>query len=197
MKPLFTMLRAALLCACGALCAHAQTTDVPSMQTPRYEVGGHLYTLGTTDSDIHDAGLGGRFTYNLTNYLALDTELNASLTVEDEFSSFNGVQGFAGLKAGWRGRRVGLFAKARPGFVTNFHRAGASLFDGARVVRPAFDVGGVFEYYVTRHAALRFDASDVIIPFGGQVIEEVRCPCPRALGTTHTLQTSIGFAIRF
>jgi hypothetical protein len=197
MRPLFAMLSVALLFACGALCAHAQT-DVTNSQPPRYEIGGHLYSLGTTNSDVHDAGLGGRFTYNLTKYLALDTELNASLTLEDEFSSFNGVQGFAGLKAGWRGKRGGVFAKARPGFVTNFHRAtGASLFDARQVVKPAFDVGGVFEYYFNRQAAFRLDVSDVIIPFGRDMIEEVRCPCPRALGTTHNLQTSIGFTVRF
>lgn len=189
-----------LLCAVGAGRVNARTSAPETL--PHYEVGAQIYNLGggTADSDLADACFGGRFTYNLTKYLAVDTELNTSVDFDDDYFVVNGVQGFAGLNAGGRYKRLGLFAKARPGFVANFHRAiagAASPSIAERVVKPAFDVGGVFEVYLSRNAVIRFDASDVIIPFGNDVIEEVRCPCPRRLGTTHNLGTSLGVTIRF
>jgi hypothetical protein len=165
---------------------------------PRFEVGGHVYGLGMTGAALTDSGTGGRFTYNLNRYLAIDTELNASLSVGDENVGFNGVHVFGGLKAGRRFGRFGLFAKARPGFVNNFHRStGPTFFDTERVTKPAFDLGAIVEYYPTRHTVVRFDASDVIIAFGDDLIEEGRCPCPHRLGTRNNLQISIGFGFRF
>jgi len=96
--------------------------------TPRFEVGGHVYGRGTIGAALTDSGAGGRFTYNLNRYLAIDTELNASLSVGDENVGFNGVQVFGGLKAGRRFGRFGVFAKARPGFVNNFHRSTGPTF---------------------------------------------------------------------
>ena len=165
-------------------------------RTPRFEIGGQLYSLGL--SDITDSGIGGRFTYNLNRYLAIDTEVNASLTIEDEGSGINGAQVFGGLKAGRRSGRFGLFAKARPGFVTPFSRAtGPTLFNSQRVTKPAFDLGAVLEYYPTGHTVVRFDASDVVIFFGNDLIQEGRCPCPHRLGTKNNLQLSVGFGFRF
>ena len=177
----------------------ARAQNQPSADdTPRYEVGGHVYFMGPFDSALTDSGAGGRFTYNLNRYLAIDTELNASLSVGDESVGFNGVQAFAGIKAGKRSEKFGLFAKARAGFVNNFSReTGPTFFDRERVTKPAFDVGAVLEYYPNRHTVVRFDASDVIIAFGDDLIEEGRCPCPHRLGTRHNLQLSIGFGFRF
>ena len=201
MKRLFTIICAALVCTCGALRAHAQQTVAADGDVPRYEIGAHVHGVGgTTTRDVNDAGFGGRFTYNLTNHLAIDTELNVPVDFDDDYFVVNGVQGFAGLKAGGRYKRLGLFAKARPGFVTNFHRVppGSQPFAGSqRVVKPAFDVGGVVELYLTRHMGLRYDAGVLIIPFGGEQIYEVRCPCPRRLGTTHNFASSLGFTVRF
>src|SRR5205085_10526034 len=123
---------------------------------------------------------------------------NVMFDADDDYFVVNGVHAFAGLKAGARNKHVGLFAKARPGFTINFHRAiGGSPFDSERIVPPAFDAGGGPEVYLKRNIALRPDASDVIIPFGNDQIEEVRCPCPRRLGTTHSFASSIGVTIRF
>jgi hypothetical protein len=188
---------AALLFFCGGLCAGAQTTQTETL--PRYEIGGQFYTVGSgSNSNLGVGGAGGRFTYNFNKYLALDSELNIMFEADDDNFVVNGVHAFSGLKAGVRNRHVGVFVKARPGFTTNFHRAiGGSLFNSERIVTPAFDLGGVLEVYLKRSVALRFDAGDVIIPFGNDQIEEVRCPCPRRLGTTHNFGSSIGVNIRF
>jgi len=188
---------ATLFFICGGLCVGAQTIQTETL--PRYEIGGQFYAIGSgSNSDLGAGGAGGRFTYNFNKYLALDSEVNVMFDADDDYFVVNGVHAFAGLKAGARNKHVGLFAKARPGFTINFHRAiGGSPFDSERIVTPAFDVGGVLEVYLKRNIALRLDASDVIIPFGNDQIEEVRCPCPRRLGTTHNFASSIGVTIRF
>jgi hypothetical protein len=202
MKLPHALLGAALVVAIGALHSTAQAqTAAAEADVSRYEIGVHAHSLGGHRlSDVNDGGFGGRFTYNLTKHLALDTELNVPVDFDDDYFVVNGVQGFAGLKAGGRYKRVGLFAKARPGFVTNFHRVppGGQPFAGSeRVVKPAFDVGGVVELYLSKHTGLRYDAGVLIIPFGGDQIYEVRCPCPRRLGTTYNFASSLGFTVRF
>ena len=62
------------------------------------------------------SGLGGRFAYNFSKHLALDAEANffpEAHLLNEEFGQK--MQGFAGIKAGVRKKRVGVFAKARPG----------------------------------------------------------------------------------
>ena len=196
-KRLSQLAAAGLLLVLSLVGVSAQTKPSDD-DTPRFEVGGHVYFLGPFDSALTDSGAGGRFTYNLNRYLAIDTELNASLSVGDESIGFNGVQAFAGIKAGKRSEKFGLFAKARAGFVNNFSReTGPTFFDRERVTKPAFDVGAVLEYYPNRHTVVRFDASDVIIAFGDDLIEEGRCPCPHRLGTKHNVQIGVGFGFRF
>jgi Outer membrane protein beta-barrel domain len=195
-----------LLCLCAvAAGASAQESGRP---TPHYEIGGHLYSIGgvTNDGAGTTSGFGGRFTYNFNEYLAVDSELDAGVYLDDQGSGFTGMKGFAGLKAGKRVKRIGVFAKARPGFVTDYTKAtpftpppgSFQTFTYERTVKPAFDVGGVFEaYFKEGKAALRLDAGDVIIPFGNDLVDPVVCPCPRRLGTTHNLGLGLGFSIRF
>lgn len=197
-KRLLLLTTAALLLGFGPSNVRAQTEPSDNKDTPRFEIGGHLYSMGTTGSAVTDSGAGGRFTYNLNRYLAIDTELNASLSIGDESVGFNGTQFFSGLKAGKRSGRFGIFAKARPGLVANFHReTGPTFFDQQRVTKPALDLGAILEYYPNRHTVVRFDVSDVIIAFGDDLIEEGRCPCPHRLGTRNNLQIGIGFGFRF
>ena len=197
MRNIFLTLAAiALLISFNALRIHAQTNKQDDRNTPRFEFGGQLYSVGS--EDVSDAGAGGRFTYNLSRYFALDTEVNASLNVGDETIGVNGALVFAGVKVGRRFNDVGIFAKARPGFTTSFTRqTGPGFFDSERVTKPALDLGVVLEYYPSKHSVIRFDASNVIIGFGDDLIEEVRCPCPRRIGTKNSLYLSIGYGFRF
>jgi hypothetical protein len=99
------------------------------------------------------------------------------------------TQGLFGIKAGTRTKHVGIFAKARPGFQTNF-----VVNDREQAVF-ALDVGGVVEVYPNRHVVLRFDAGDVIIPFGNRLVGEGLFA--QRLGTTHNVQCALGVAVRF
>jgi len=191
-----TLVAIALLLSFNALHVEGQTNRHDDQNIPRFELGGQLYSF--TSSTANDAGAGGRFTYNVNPYFAIDTEVNASLYVGDESIGVNGAVVFAGVKVGRRFNKVGIFAKARPGFTSSFTRhTGPGFFDFERVTKPAFDVGAVVEYYPSKRTVVRFDASDVIIGFGDDLIDQVRCPCPRRLGTTNGLQLSIGFGVRF
>ena len=186
----------ALLLSFNVLRIEAQTNKQDDQNTPRFELGGQLYYVG--NSDVADGGVGGRFTYNFNRYFAFDTEANASLSVGDESIGVNGALVFAGVKVGRRFDKVGVFAKARPGFTTAFtRRTGPTFFDSERVTKPALDLGMVLEYYPSKHSVVRFDASDVIIGFGDDLIEQVRCPCPRRIGTKNNLYLSIGYGFRF
>ena len=57
------------------------------------------------------------------------------------------------------------------------------------------DVGVVGEGYPTRHVVLRVDASDVIIPFGNNVVGYGFFA--QRLGTTHNFQFTPVGGIRF
>jgi hypothetical protein len=178
---------------------------------PRFEIGGQfsLLTLNKPSSQgdelvsgqVTDPGFGARFTYNVTNHIALEAEGNffPGRNFHSEGSFFtrlnddSGVpgghiyQGQFGVKAGKRFKKIGLFLKLRPGFVT-FTRV--SQFTGLRLktfFHPSqgrevqlenaefrigkatylsTDVGGVVEFYPSRRMVTRLDIGDTTIRYG-------------------------------
>jgi len=67
--------------------------------------------------------------------------------------------------------------------------------------KPAFDLGGVAEYYPTDRTAVRVDFGDTIIPYGSITLlpfaPEIPTPIRVRAGTTHNFQFSAGFSFRF
>ena len=187
MRKSFVMVAmSALMLLCSCLISQAQNKIVvDDEKAPTYEIGGQIFSFHGHDLGF-GWGAGGRFTYNVNNYIAFDNEMNFFLP--DEGPAY-ATQGLFGIKAGIRTKYVGVFAKVRPGFQTNF------VVNDREQARFALDVGGVAEFYPNRHVILRFDAGDVIIPFGNNVVG----PAFRAqrLGTTHNFQSSLGIGIRF
>lgn len=141
-------------------------------------------------------GAGGRVTIDITDHVAVEAEANAFPDTESGLS----YQVLAGVKAGVRGERFGVFGKARPGFVhflrfldrpTGF--AGPDDFDGRNQF--AFDVGGVLEAYPTRRITVRLDVGDTIIR-----VSEQRAGIPGSdlpARTAHNFQASLGVGYRF
>lgn len=185
-KKIFIVVSSTLLLCFSCLVAQAQNRTISDVEkVPTYEIGGQFFAVN--GHDLGAAwGAGTRFTYNLNNYIAFDSEMDFFLP--DEGPPY-ATQGLFGIKAGKRIKKVGIFAKVRPGFQTNF------VVNQREQARLAVDVGGVAEFYPNRHVALRFDAGDVIIPFGNNVVGEGIFA--QRLGTTHNLQCSLGVSLRF
>ena len=182
-------------------------------------------SIAITNSRELQPGIGGRFGYNLTNSIAVEGELNffpgaGSFNVPEPFKGGHKIQGLFGVKAGKRFDKVGIFAKARPGFlyaskgdleprpnvgcITIFPPPAACSQTIAKA-SPAFDLGGIVEVYPTKRTILRFDAGDTIVRLGernvsgsfnlfsSSFVTVLRVPAE----TTHNFQGSIGIGLRF
>jgi len=179
--------------------AHAQS------DTPKFEVGAQ-YSLLNFDTFAHfskahrrESGIGGRFTYNINEFVAAETQFDFFPHTDTERVGTIDVPLFGsktlavfGVKAGARGKRFGVFGKARPGFI---HFSGVPgivcvAVVGVPCLQPAktdfaFDVGGVLEYYPSRRIVVRVDAGDTIIHH------------KRYFGTSSSFQSSVGVGVRF
>ena len=194
--------------------ARAQSQSGPD-EPPRFEVGVHFATLTLTPSEGYrsEIGFGGRFTVNLNDNVALEAETNFfpnSGRSAEPRASGRAVQGLFGVKAGRRWEKFGLFAKARPGFVSfgegrltpdpNFVSNSFFGFRQERATHFATDVGGVIELYVSRRWMARFDVGDTMIRYGEQNIQN---PFPPPANFTipkelrHNLQVNAGIGYRF
>jgi hypothetical protein len=171
---------------------------------PRFEVGAQ-YSLLDFDtsaafSKAHrwESGVGGRFTFNFNKHVAAEAQIDFFPAHDIERIGPYEVLLWgsktltvAGVKAGTRGKRFGIFGKARPGFI---HFSEVPGFGCLAIIVPclqpaktnfAFDVGGVFEYYPSRRIVARFDAGDTIIQHKTH------------FGTNHQFQSSVGVGLRF
>lgn len=204
---------AALLLLC--LLAPGGRAAAQEADAPKFEVGAHFSALPLDDNPSNNslcavcgtfvyAGLGGRLTYNLTDGVALDSELNFFSRENESFRSRRvggrAVQGLFGVKAGRRFERVGVFAKARPGFLS-FGETIAGGFGSipATVSRKTHfnvDLGGVVEFYPSRRFLVRVDAGDTIVRYGEENLPGALSPVSRA-DTRHNFQFSTGVAFRF
>lgn len=198
-----------LLCSMSGKEANAQS------DTPKFEIGGH-YTMMTgvdfgtafSKSSVFDTqfnpGVGGRFTFNVTRNIALETELN--LFPRESPNVGRKYQWLYGLKLGVRKSKFGVFAKVRPGYLylTDDLCGGCGEgafrdFIGGYERNPLVDVGGVIEFYPSRRASIRVDVGDTIVHFGTltRLESDVNVSKQLAGKTTHGLQVNIGVGFRF
>jgi hypothetical protein len=173
-----------------------------------------------------EPGIGGRFTYNLTDNVALEAEGN--LFPRSEGGAPFGeaplgmpggriFQGKFGVKAGKRFRRFGIFARARPGFI-GFTRVNKLLstnivnnpppqlpftvgtFGVGKDVYFSMDLGGTIEYYPRQRVFARFDVGDTIVhyeTFHASGAFLSRAIIVRGPETNHNFQFSTGIGFRF
>jgi hypothetical protein len=170
--------------------ARAQSNPPSNTQTEelqKFEIGGHFSSL-TLASDATEPGIGVRFTYNVNKNLAFEAEGTLFPHDARQRSFRNGgraTEGLFGVKIGKRYQHFGIFAKARPGFIS-FTRGrfdfvpnndGSSFpfdFRTERVTHLAFDVGGVVEFYPSRRFFTRLDAGDTITVEGETTVTTIQ-----------------------
>lgn len=189
----------------------AQSEDLP-----KFEVAAEFTTLERDHfrGKRTEPGLGGRFTFNLNRVVSLETA--GYFFPKKCFECLeNGwvTEVLAGVKVGKRFEKWGIFAKARPGFVS-FSRADFELVPAGNfsfevnrkpVTSFAADFGGVLEFYPSKRIVTRFDAGDTIIHFTRRttnifIFDPVTnsfssVPFIRPARTTHNFQfmASVGF----
>ncbi|HWS86105.1 MAG TPA: outer membrane beta-barrel protein [Pyrinomonadaceae bacterium] len=178
------------------------------------------FVMTTTEHRATEAGVGARLGYNVNRYVTLEAEVNffprEGEVTEDDFTGGRKLQGLFGIKAGKRGESLGVFAKARPGFV---HFTAGELqgnvgcipliptppgcFGVDKLGRTdfAFDLGGVVEMYPTERSILRLDLGDTVLRSREHQVPVLTQPTPVLVQvparTTHNFQGSVGFGIRF
>lgn len=201
--------------------ARAQSGD--DEEVSKIEIGAHVTGFGLNlgfETDV-EPGFGGRLTYNLNNSFALEAEGN--FFPRDRFrdlrASGRAFQGFFGVKAGKRYKTFGIFAKARPGFMS-FSEGRFELVPNGAVFDPSLplefrrsrlthfvtDVGVVVEFYPSRRVFARIDAGDTIIRYGKLTVNSplanpgepfVLVPFTFPAETTHNPQVTAGVGFRF
>lgn len=175
-----------------------------------------LGSIAVTDDRKNEPGFGGRFGYNFNRNLAIEAEANFFPRDRDADGGRK-TQVLAGAKVGQRFNSVGVFGKARPGFVHfsqgdyRFGTGGCvavfpppiSCFQSEGKTNFALDLGGVVEFYPSKKTIVRFDAGDTMIFFGDRSVAVTGPSFPftavlsRASETKHNLQISAGFGVRF
>ncbi len=166
-----------------------------------FEIGAHFglvhrQALNPVVPGGTEAGLGGRLAWLATSAIRLEGEVD--VFPQDALARGTRTSGLFGVVAGKRGAGMGVFGKARAGFV-NFAQA-AGLRPGTssfRATNPAFDVGAVVEAYRFESVTLRFDAGDTLVH-----LDDIFAPvspdhAPARSAWRHSLQLSSGVAWRF
>jgi hypothetical protein len=204
-------LAALLFCLVFPFQAAAQTESAPKMTLPplsssakvplaaerMLEVGVHFSMLRYNDygDPLAEPGVGARLGYNLNDNFALEGEVNFYPRAHEGEQSVSGRKTLAlfGVKAGVRKGRVGLFGKARPGFIHLSRTLDFACVDAVEGdcslanTNFAIDLGGVAEYYMSPRTLLRFDIGDTVI----------RSSIIGGYNTTHNIQLNAGIGFRF
>ena len=195
------------------LCIYSEAAKAQS-DLSKVEVGAQFTLIHTSLNSTTEPGLGGRLTFNVTDHVALEAEVNFFPREDGVSTNLTGgriTQGLFGVKAGKRFEKVGVFAKVRPGFISygrtitgvNANLPPPSGFQFGRTTYFAIDIGGVVELYPSRRVIIRFDAGDTIIRYPAQDVPSPLQVFPPPPPThipgfhKHNFQFSSGVGIRF
>ncbi len=159
-------------------------------EPPKFD-GGLVFSRISAQPSGDMGGVGLRAGYFVRPFIALEGEVLHDPGLGD------GPHGettlLFGARLGKRWDNFGIFAKVRPGLI----HCGDTSCLGRFTNHPDFfavDLGGVFEYYPSRHGYIRMDIGDTAVSYGGATATGYPGP---ALGWQHHPTVAIGFGVRF
>lgn len=182
----------------------------------RVEVAASVSLLRLSDFGATNAGVGGRVSFDLTKWIALDGEVNffphdridnpESDTSVGPFHLANDrsrTDALFGVRVGARTGRVGAFVKARPGVTRLSDKGTECIGSGCAVIQMlratgtnrsefAFDLGGGIELYPTARTVARVDLGDTMIRHRSDAP-----PCQTSQCTSHNFSSRFGLGYRF
>ncbi|MGH9684688.1 MAG: hypothetical protein ACRD4S_13885 [Candidatus Acidiferrales bacterium] len=172
---------------------------------PRFEAGAVIdYAHETLVEESNRLELGGRFTWNIGSHFGLDAEITTSpfsTVSRGLYTGGHATEGLFGAKYGMRWRKLGMFAKVRPGFVRYSDVFGGFNFNsgqiselGAQTTSPALEVGGIFEYYMSHRWMMRYDVGYTTIWYAART-PPLAASIPAS--TNGAFQYSASLAYRF
>jgi hypothetical protein len=149
------------------------------------EIGAQGASLTMSDPVSHTeekVGFGTRITYNVSRVFSWDAEGDffPGMSLAGTQRGGRAFLAMAGPKAGWRGRRIGLFLKARPG-VANFSNVlrvktglgpngnGFLVFPGGHLTHLTLDLGAAMEIKTSRRTFVRIDVSEMLLRYDDRV----------------------------
>jgi hypothetical protein len=179
---------------------------------PKFEAGGQYIFMNHSNFDQSNSGLGVRLGYNITRYLAAESEfdffpqkrpvLNSTDSSILRYYDSQRWESLFGVKAGIRNRHIGIFGKARPGF---FYISPGSLYIDPRVrlirapeepqsqIRFAMDWGGIVEIHASKRNFIRIDMGDTMINFKRSKWGDIS----NQDILSHNLQLNVGMGFHF
>ncbi len=209
----------------GVQFSFIQQSGRTSNITSRTSVPSGITYFSVPVGGSNEPGFGWRIGYNLLSYL--DVEGQIDFFPSDRLGPGKILTAVAGVKAGPRRDRFGIFGKIRPGlayFSREENRCGrVTLVPGPAPPNAAplpcdrggthfaLDVGAVMEFYPSRHALLRVDLGDTLIHTGEKtipfpiftvgVLPGQVAPTELSLklgpSTSHNFQLSVGVGLKF
>lgn len=182
-----------LLIFCAAFCSSA---FAQSESERPLEIGAQFTALHLDPLAEGAGSLGARASYDLHfEGLTIAPEVEFNYFPQNPSGNFGETQLLAGARTGIKIDQLGFFLKTRPGLV---HFGGGDFKErnGGSSTNLAFDIGGVFEYYISSRVVLRLDWGDTMIHFR-QPVGTGGLPPVRAAGWYHNLQGGGGVSFRF
>jgi hypothetical protein len=185
-------------------------STIPAFGQPssrRFEIGAQAALLRLSDFGTTAAGIGGRLSFDLLNWVAVEGE--ASYFPNDDVVlpptavtpqlrvayRRTRADAFLGLKLGGRGGRIGVLAKVRPGFARLSDKGQQCMGSQCAVVllartvyqtEPVLDFGGILEFYPSARTVARFELGDTRIRH-----RSMAPPCPRSSCTSHNVSSRV------
>jgi hypothetical protein len=174
----------------------------------RFEAGAQIVAAHSGEFDANDIGIGGRLSWQTTDLVGADAEMNVypRSFPGNRSGSFSRsrIEGLFGVTVGPRLGSVRPFAMLRPGFVTFRGQPVACILifppplscvlaEGHTVF--ALDIGGGIELFAGPRTFIRVDAGDRLMKYPGPSFRDGRVAQDDFF--SHDFRMSAGAGVRF